>query len=128
MQDLIQKIPDIRKMREGQWMARCPAHDDKDHSLSVRAGDTAWMLHCFAGCELRSVVDALGLGMKDLFYHQDSGKISDGRKFHTQKEISYHKTIVDIAEHDMASGAKLSNHDYQTYRASKKFLLNHKVR
>ena len=42
------------------WMARCPAHDDRRPSLSVRDADSGKVLvHCFAGCPQRDVVDAL---------------------------------------------------------------------
>jgi putative DNA primase/helicase len=48
----------------GRWfasggMCRCPAHDDRTPSLSVRPGESRLLLHCFAGCETRAVIDAL---------------------------------------------------------------------
>lgn len=49
----------------GRWtasggMCRCPAHDDRRPSLSVRAGRTRLLLHCFAGCTAAEVLRALG--------------------------------------------------------------------
>ena len=41
------------------WVARCPAHDDKNPSLSLRDVDGKVLVHCHAGCEQRSVVAAL---------------------------------------------------------------------
>lgn len=50
------------------YSARCPAHDDKNASLSVKQGDNGGIvLHCHAGCTPEQVVGALGLSMKDLF-------------------------------------------------------------
>ena len=50
------------------WSARCPAHDDNSPTLSVSEGDDGRVLiHCQAGCQLDSVVEALGLTVKDLF-------------------------------------------------------------
>lgn len=48
----------------GKWsgqagMCRCPAHDDRAPSLSVRLGDTSLLFHCFAGCESVDVLRAL---------------------------------------------------------------------
>ena len=40
-------------------MCRCPAHDDRTPSLSVRAGDRRLLFHCFAGCETANVIRAL---------------------------------------------------------------------
>lgn len=50
------------------WMCRCPAHDDREPSLSIRDGaDGRVLLHCFAGCSPRDVCAALGLELRDLF-------------------------------------------------------------
>lgn len=58
---------------QGQWKACCPAHDDRNPSLSVKEGDNgAVLLHCFAGCETADVVAAMGLQMSDLYPPKDS--------------------------------------------------------
>lgn len=41
------------------WMAKCPAHDDKNPSLSIREVDGKVLLHCHAGCRQRDVIAAL---------------------------------------------------------------------
>jgi len=44
----------------GSWMARCPAHDDRKPSLSIRDGDDGRVLvRCHAGCEQERVIAAL---------------------------------------------------------------------
>jgi hypothetical protein len=48
----------------GRWtpgggMCRCPAHDDRKPSLSVRPGRARLLLHCFAGCDASDVLRAL---------------------------------------------------------------------
>ena len=48
----------------GRWtasggMCRCPAHDDRTPSLSVRVGDRRLLFHCFAGCETGNIIRAL---------------------------------------------------------------------
>ena len=43
----------------GGGMCRCPAHDDRSPSLSVRPGRTRLLLHCFAGCEASDILRAL---------------------------------------------------------------------
>lgn len=48
----------------GEWRAsgglcRCPAHDDRTPSLSVRPGERRLLFHCFAGCETERVLRAL---------------------------------------------------------------------
>jgi putative DNA primase/helicase len=42
------------------WMARCPAHDDREPSLSIRAADDGKVLvRCHAGCAQERVISAL---------------------------------------------------------------------
>ena len=52
----------------GGWQSRCPAHDDRNPSLSIRqADDGKVLLKCHAGCEFQDVVAALGLEPSDLY-------------------------------------------------------------
>jgi len=41
------------------YVARCPAHDDKNPSLSLKDEDGKILVHCHAGCEQGAVVEAL---------------------------------------------------------------------
>ncbi len=48
----------------GRWAgrygtARCPAHEDKSPSLSVRDVGGIPVPHCFAGCQFKDVTEAL---------------------------------------------------------------------
>jgi hypothetical protein len=45
--------------RNGGGMCRCPAHDDRTPSLSIRSGKQRLLFHCFAGCEPLQVIRAL---------------------------------------------------------------------
>lgn len=65
--DILSRLQGVRG-GHGQWTARCPAHDDRQNSLSVSEGkDGRVLLHCHAGCSTGKIVDALGLSEKDLF-------------------------------------------------------------
>ena len=50
----------------------CPAHDDKQASLTATMGDIATLFYCHAGCTTEEVVAAAGLKMRDLFYNRGS--------------------------------------------------------
>ncbi|MFQ8432891.1 toprim domain-containing protein [Amaricoccus sp. W119] len=41
------------------WTARCPAHDDREPSLSIRDADGKVLVRCHAGCDQRDVIAAL---------------------------------------------------------------------
>lgn len=53
----------------GQYMARCPVHDDRTASLSISEGDKGIVYKCMAGCTQEAVREALGIEARDLFYH-----------------------------------------------------------
>jgi hypothetical protein len=67
MAPLLDRLTSVRRSGGG-WVARCPAHDDRNPSLSITAGeDGRALLHCHAGCTTESIVAALGLTLADLF-------------------------------------------------------------
>jgi putative DNA primase/helicase len=41
------------------FLCRCPAHDDRHPSLSIRIGRSALLFKCFAGCDTREVLREL---------------------------------------------------------------------
>ena len=54
----------VRDLGHGRWMAQCPAHDDRDPSLSFKECDDGRILvNCFAGCPTEAVMDAVGWEM-----------------------------------------------------------------
>ena len=63
----------VRERLEGvtgsgpSFTARCPAHDDRDPSLSVADKGDRIVIHCHAGCETRDVLEAMGLSWSDVF-------------------------------------------------------------
>jgi hypothetical protein len=49
-----------RRGARGNWSCRCPCHDDRDPSLSIRDGeDSRLLVRCFAGCDGRDVLAEL---------------------------------------------------------------------
>jgi hypothetical protein len=49
------------------YMARCPAHEDKNPSLSIAQKDGKTLLNCMAGCATKDVLGARGLTFEDLY-------------------------------------------------------------
>jgi hypothetical protein len=48
------------------WKALCPAHEDKNPSLSINQKEDLLLLHCHAGCTTGNVCEALGIKLADL--------------------------------------------------------------
>lgn len=50
----------------------CPAHRDKQASLTVTKGKKCTLFHCHAGCTLEDILSAAGLEKKDTFYDTET--------------------------------------------------------
>ncbi len=61
--DITAVLESLHARRSGQgWVLRCPAHEDRNASLSVSITDSGRLLaHCFAGCSFDEIRQALGL-------------------------------------------------------------------
>jgi hypothetical protein len=65
---VLDQLDGVRATGAGRWIARCPAHQDRTPSLSVRETDEGRvLLHDFGGCHTGDVVVAMGLSLADLF-------------------------------------------------------------
>lgn len=54
------------------YVARCPAHDDRNPSLSIsESPDRKILLKCHAGCDYKDICQRLGIEDKDLFPEKD---------------------------------------------------------
>lgn len=68
LEGVLSRLHKVRKSSTGGWTACCPAHDDRNPSLSISLGEKGKiLLHCHAGCSTEAVLDALGMTMADLF-------------------------------------------------------------
>ncbi len=70
VQEFATQLDGVKRSGRG-WIARCPAHPDKTPSLSIHEGDIGLLVRCFAGCQTKEIVAALGLELRDLFYDSD---------------------------------------------------------
>jgi hypothetical protein len=65
---LLDRLQGVKATAAGRWVARCPAHEDRSPSLSIRElDDGRVLLHCFAECSAIDVIEALGLEWATLF-------------------------------------------------------------
>jgi putative DNA primase/helicase len=73
LETLLSKLCKVRRDGVG-WKALCPAHADKNPSLSVRKADGKTLIHCHAGCPTGVVLAALGIEARDLFEDENGGR------------------------------------------------------
>ena len=113
VQRVLNKLERFRQVRPGQWMARCPAHEDGNPSLSVKeAPDGVVLLYCFGGCTQQAVVAALGMEMANLYPEKPSRYASGRRPPRVIKTTRYGirdrngELMAVHLRHDMSDGSK----------------------
>ena len=71
--DLLDRLEKVRQTGEGQYVACCPVHGDRNPSMGIKEviGDDGYrkvLIHCFAcHASAQEVTEALGLPMSVLF-------------------------------------------------------------
>ena len=66
--NILNRLDRVKETGNSKYLACCPAHDDRSPSLSIReTKDGQILLNCFAGCDVHSVLDALGLTFSDVY-------------------------------------------------------------
>jgi hypothetical protein len=94
----MEKIKARLEIKNG--MALCPAHDDRNPSLSVTvASDGRVLLNCHAGCKTEDIVKALGLTLADLFPSNEEKRPKDtrreiGRRVHADPGYKGYRKII----------------------------------
>lgn len=117
--NLLSKLDKVKKTAPDQWIACCPAHDDKHPSLSVReTEDGTVLIKCWAGCGAVDVLSAVELEFSDLF--PNKGWRKNGKRERqpfNQKDIlrimSREAFVVVLAASDLIEGKELSVEDMQ---------------
>lgn len=64
---VLARLPAAKRV-SGQYVTKCPVHEDKRPSLGIRElRDGKVLVRCYAGCSTAHVLEALGLKWGDLF-------------------------------------------------------------
>lgn len=94
-----------RPAGKGKWRACCPAHDDKNPSLSIAETHGRTLVYCFAGCTQQEVIDVLrfrGLWGKSR---------SKFRRWVDPQDLAWATTVLACANHDRQQGREISSVD-----------------
>ncbi len=76
----------VKKRQQDKAQCQCPAHDDRQASLTVTKGRDSVLIHCHAGCDIDNVLSAAGLKKSDLFYQEKR----TGSSWQAKKCVSRH--------------------------------------
>ena len=119
---LLSQLQKVQQRGKGQWLACCPAHEDRSPSLAIKENsDGRILVKCFAGCGATDVVHAVGLTLADLF--PEGGKESfdpfafaraqKKREVEAKAEKDHEKLVIEMADAKRQRGEKLSQKDLE---------------
>ena len=102
IEEFLNYLKNVKKVRENQYMALCPAHNDKNPSLSIGLSENKnqILLHCYAGCSADDVLNTVGLKKKDLFNNKGDFIMNKTSYtyYNADGTIAYTKTRIDNAD------------------------------
>jgi hypothetical protein len=99
-----EKLPNARFIN-GTCQTRCPAHNDRNPSLTIRTIENGVVLvKCHAGCTTEKVMEELGLKMSDLF---PIGDVHKGGGRNPQKKSA----MVQPGEKSLSNDGKYGLHN-----------------
>jgi hypothetical protein len=115
---LLSRLHGVRRTGAGRWIARCPAHDDRTPSLSIRElDDKRILLHCFGGCSVHDVLAAVGLDFDALFPERPIGDRKPERHPFSAMDalrcLAFEGTVILLAAKDASAGKALSAGDIE---------------
>jgi len=113
---LLSRLDGVRRTGVDRWLAKCPAHDDKQPSLAVREVDVDRVLvKCFAGCAVESVLAAIGLTFDALYPARPTHRGKPERRPFPAADILRamvsEALIVAVAASTIGNGGELSTQD-----------------
>lgn len=117
LDDVLARFDGVKAKGSGGWLARCPAHDDEHHSLSIDPGrDNRTVIKCFAGCGADDIMAAIGLGLADLF--DDHGPapalVAAGPAANGHRAVTTWYDIRDVAGTIVARHKRVDHDDRKT--------------
>ena len=112
---LLSLLDGVIRNGEGRWMAKCPAHDDRSPSLSIKDTGTRTLIHCFAGCEASEVLAAVGLTWQDIIRDEWQAARTAATHQRIKKRdlppidpLALERRIIELGMADLKAGKELS--------------------
>ena len=117
---LLSVLKDVRQRGADQYMAKCPAHQDRTASMSVKETDDGRILiHCFAGCGTDAILGAIGLEMTDLMPERVSHYAPQVRPrvgaADILRALERELTVVAVVASDIETKREVSPEDWQRF-------------
>lgn len=117
---VLARLDDPRPNGKDRWRCRCPACGGNRSALSIGIReDDALLMRCWKGCDVQSVVMALGLSLADLFPQNEVTYLPRSKRLRLMSPsqcidvIEFECQVVWTAAWNLASGHCLTPDDLE---------------
>ncbi len=114
---LLPQLSGVKQTGAGRWVSKCPAHEDRRPSLSVReTSDGTLLIKCWAGCSAADVIAGVGLSLADLFPNKPENRPPLRPRERWDRGdvwqlLAHEASIAAIGAADAAAGRPVSDED-----------------
>ena len=115
--NLLNRLDSVKENGRGKWLAKCPAHEDKRPSLSIREAESdAVLVKCWVGCTVAEIAGAVGLDVSELFPPREA--FIEGKAHHRERVITaadglrlldFEADVICIVADQLARGVALDS-------------------
>ena len=113
--DFLARLSGVRRTGSGRWVAKCPAHEDRRASMTIRElEDGRLLVHDFAGCSVEEIVGAVGMKLADLFPPRAGEAKAERAPFPAAdilRAVAFETLVVSCAAATLSAGEALSQVD-----------------
>jgi len=114
---ILSRVEKAKRTGADSWVCCCPAHEDRNPSMTVRELDDGRILiHCFAGCSVEEILSSLGLSFDALFPDKPIEYAKPLRRPFPAADVleclAFETSIVVMASGDLLQGKPISEADH----------------
>jgi len=114
---ILSQLKKVHSKNNGQYMACCPAHDDKNPSLSLKfLNDGRILINCYAGCAANDVLRAIDLSLSDLYPDGAIRTFMASASFNQRKDTFKDDILLEICHSDREQGKRQNRKCLQAER------------
>lgn len=114
---ILSRLEKVKRTGRGNWIACCPAHDDRSPSLTLhQAEDGRVLCRCWSGCGFAEIVEAVGMGWEPWFPPKSAHDALPPirRPFpagDVLEALADEAMVISVAAANVAHGVDLTNED-----------------
>ena len=120
----LSRLAKVHRLGDNRYIACCPAHDDRNPSMSISIEDDKLLTYCHAmQCSHEDILAAVGMKIGD--FYDDAGKAAyraacaapfEPQKSTTQEAVD--RAVICIARDKLKAGNLLSLEDHARYKVA----------